>query len=237
LSSNYVYLKRIDVIDAKYFTEEVTEKWKDNILDSYDDVFHALKAIIDPVSPIKFYISKSLIEEVIVDAVIGLQKITNSTVHHVTFPNTFKIAAYLSYWWLRHKPVSIHYPNDYFLEYVQIKGTEGMDEACAEEVRQKAIWRLKHINELVAVQLVMTLIFRFDEVVCNDKECKRIQKLNPDSSFTNFEEMKDVIFQKLIYYLAYRPIAPKVIEHILEGYTFHPAWGLTGAQWTVADQL
>lgn len=39
------------------------------------------------------------------------------------------------------------------------------------------------------------------------------------------------MMQKLTYYFTYRAIAPKVIEHMLEGYAFHPAWGLTGPHW------
>ena len=40
------------------------------------------------------------------------------------------------------------------------------------------------------------------------------------------------IQRKLTYYFAYRALAPKMIEHILEAYTFHPAWGLTGPHWS-----
>jgi hypothetical protein len=223
------------VIDENLFTEKITSDWKEYLLNSYEDVFLKLKSRIDPSSPISFFISKSLIEEIIVDVVIGLKKITNSPAHHVRFPNAFKIAAHLSYWLVRHKPVSIHYPAAYFLENVKITGVEDADEKTAETERQKLIWRLKHINELVAVQLVMTFIFCLDKAVCGKKECKRIKKSDSNITFDDFEDMKAVILQKLTYYFAYRPITPKVIEHILEGYTFHPAWALTGRQWAVEE--
>jgi hypothetical protein len=232
---DYVFLKSVDVIDKDLFTEEVADKWKAHMLNSYEDVFHGIRERIDPISSIKFFVSKSLIEEVIVDAIIGLQKITNSKTHTVRFPNTFKVAAYLAYWWLRHKPVSIHYPNGYFLENVQIHSKKGQDAETIEKDRQKTIWRLKHINELIAVQIVMSFIFRFDKVVCSRKECKRVGKSDKNFSFDDFEVMKTVILQKLTYYFSYRPITPKVIEHILEGYTFHPAWGLTGKQWATEE--
>lgn len=226
---NFVFLTRIDVTDEK-FTREKIDYWKDHMINSYEDIYYALRKRIDPISPIRFFVSKSLIEEIIVDAVIGLKKITESPFHKVGFPNTFKVAAYLAYWWLRHKPVSIHYPNG-FLEDTQILGLKGLDIEKAERERQMLIWRLKHINELVAVQIAATFIFRFDKVVCKDKECKKIKKASCNFSFKDFEEMKMTILQKLTYYFSYRPITPKVIEHILEGYTFHPAWDLAGSHW------
>jgi len=231
---NYVYLKLVDVIDD-IFTEDITTEWKKRMLYSYSDVFKYFKTIIDPVSPIKFYVSKSLVEEVVVDAIIGLKKITGSTVHSVEFPNNFKIAAHLAYWWVRHKPVSIHYPQRVFLEDVKILVDEEMDNTAAENERQKLIWRLKHINELIAVQMVMLHIFDFSKPICGKKECNRLKKKDRNFPFHDFDEMKTIILQKLTYYFSYRPITPKVIEHILEGYTFHPAWSLTGNQWHPGD--
>jgi hypothetical protein len=229
---SFVFLTRVDVTDDK-FTKGKLDFWKDYMLDSYTDVFHALREKIDPVSPIRFFASKSLIEEVIVDAVIGLKKITDSPLHKVEFPNTFKIAAYLAYWWLRHKPVSVHYPNAFFLENTQVIVPDGQTTDKIEQERQMLIWRLKHINELIAVQIVANFIFRFDNAVCKDKECKKIKKANDNFLFKDFEEMKTTILQKLTYYFSYRPVTPKVIEHILEGYTFHPAWEFAGDHWNV----
>ena len=235
MADSYIFLKRVDVLDEKLFTDKVAEMWKNHMIDAYEDVFHGIKAKIDSSSPIKFFISKSLIEEVIVDAIIGLQKVTSSAIHSVHFPNTFKIAAYLAYWWVRHKPISIHYPSGYYLENIRIHVDTNMDDETAEKERQTLIWRLKHINELVAVQMTMSFIFRFDHTVCGHKECKKITKLNDNFGFENFEAMKTVVLQKLTYYFSYRPITPKVIEHILESYTFHPAWGLTGNLWAIEE--
>ena len=169
-----------------------------------------------------------LAEEVIADAVIGMRKVVEG-VHSVEEPNPFKEAAYLAYWWLRHKPVSIHYPkNNFSLESVQIVDGKYEDK---ENEQRKIVWRLKHINEVVAVQMVASYIFKFDKIVCENREYKRKKKANTNFCFDDFEEMKEAFLQKLTYYFAYRPITPKVIEHILEGYTFHPAWDLTGQFW------
>ncbi|MGN0486431.1 MAG: hypothetical protein ACI4GB_04290 [Acutalibacteraceae bacterium] len=230
----FVYIKSIDIYDDTVFTKERTLEWENHLLDSYEDVFLGIKAKIDPVSPVKFNINKALLDETIIDAVIGMRKITDSSFNSVEDPNSFKIAAYLAYWWLRHKPASVYYPDNFELNDVKIVGCPlGSDE---EYERQKLIWQLKHVNELVAVQTVFTYIFDFDVVLCDKRSCRRIKNAEKERfCFENFEEMKDVLFKKLTYYFAYRPITPKTIEHILEGYTFHPAWGLTGPQWNLDD--
>ena len=230
----FVYVKKIDVYDEKVFTVERADVWRDHIINCYEDVFKGLKKRIDNVSPIKFYMNESLLHETIIDAIIGMRKITGSKYNAIEDPNSFKIAAYLAYWWLRHKPVCIHYPSCYKLEEIQLNESEIVGDK--EEAKQKLIWQLKHINELVAVQMVCTYIFDFDTELCGEKQCKKIKKKEEERfCFESFEEMKAVLLKKLTYYFAYRTITPKVIEHILEGYTFHPAWGLTGPQWSLNE--
>lgn len=78
----------------------------------------------------------------------------------------------------------------------------------------------------------MTYIFDFDREICGECAYKRIQKEDGNKIiFDDFDDMKNKMFDKFIYYLSYRAIAPKVIEHVLEAYSFHPAWGLTGSHW------
>lgn len=85
--------------------------------------------------------------------------------------------------------------------------------------------------------MAATYIFDFSNVLCNNGHCELIkQKESNNFCFANFDEMRDIILSKLTYYFSYRALAPKTIEHFLEGYTFHPAWGLTGAQWADAQQ-
>lgn len=227
----FVYIKAIDVFDDSIFTRERADEWKTHILNSYKDVLKGLKRKIDNVFPIKFFVNPALLEETIIDAIIGMRKITDSQFSEVEDPNSFKIISYLAYWWLRHKPASIYYPNKP-LDSITI--TEEFAGEDKEYSKQKLIWQLKHINELVAVQMVCTYIFDFDTVLCGKRACNRIKyKEGENFCFESFEEMKDVLLRKLTYYFAYRAIMPKAIEHMLEGYTFHPAWGLTGPQWNL----
>ena len=225
----HVFYSFVDVIDDDdgVFTVSKAEQWRNHLLDSFEEVFKIMKAKIDPSSPVSFFPNRALVQETIFDAIIGMKKVVNSRSHTIESPNAFKIASYLAYWWLRHKPVSIHYPADYDLDNLQIIDNGYED---PEDEQRKTVWQLKHINELVAVQMVASYIFRFDKVLCGEKECKKVKK-EGHFCFSSFEEMKSEILQKLTYYFCYRAIAPKVIEHILEGYTFHPAWDLTGDLW------
>lgn len=170
-----------------------------------------------------------MINEVVGDAVIGMSKIIDKTPHPVEHPNAFKISAYLGYWFLRHKPISVLYPNEVDLNRIQV----------AQGVKTDAkylSWQLKHINESVAANIVTTFIFNFDQELCTSKCCTKIKKMNicdgkPAFFFDDFNHQRKIMIQKLTYYFTYRAIAPKVIEHILEGYAFHPAWHLTGPHW------
>lgn len=94
-----------------------------------------------------------------------MKKITDSSFNSVENPNAFKVAAYLSYWWLRHKPVCVYYPAGFELDDVNVYTRDKMNEEKLDEEQKKLAWQLKHINELVAVQLVSTYIFDFDNQV------------------------------------------------------------------------
>ena len=236
-NKKFVFLSKVNVFDEKVFTRERTDEWMDHIIESYQNIYDEFAKSLTPDTFIRFFLCGNLLEEVIIDAVIGMRKITDSAFNSIEDPNSFKIISYLAYWWMRHKPVSLHYPADQSLDTVQIRREPKQSDEDYEYCRQKMIWRLKHINELVAVQMVATYIFNFDKIICDRNECARVKQIElKNFCFADYDEMRDVILQKLLYYFCYRPIAPKIIEHMLEGYTFHPAWGLTGEQWAIAKQ-
>ncbi len=225
----------VDVLDDKVFTLSRANEWNDYIVDNYKLVFDRLKEIIDGTVPIKFSLNKLLLKETIVDAIIGMRKIVDSKNNSIEDPNSFKVASYLAYWWLRHKPIAIYYSED--IRADKVKAVRVGDESDEEyEQRCKRLyWQLNHINELVAVQFVINYIFDLDKELCGHKECTRIAKKDDKFSFVSFDDMKDVVLDKLLYYFSYRALAPKMIEHILEGYTLHPAWGYTGSHWDTGD--
>lgn len=230
-----VFYNYLTVYDDKVFTKQKGAKWATCLLNAYEDVFHGLRAQMNKECPISFQISYSLLEEVVTDAVIGMRKITESENNKVKEPNAFKVAAYLAYWWLRHKPVYLHHPGNFHLDAATASpaALEGKDENEQKRATEILRWKLKHINELVAVQFVYTYIFDFSKIVCDRKEEKTVKRAEQERfPFEGFEDMRQELIDKLTYYFSYRAIAPKVIEHILEAYTFHPAWSLTGNLWS-----
>lgn len=236
MSKKYVYYDFVDVYDDKIFTRDRANEWRSYIVEAYKSVYKGMRNKLDLSVPIQFSVNKSLLEESIIDAIIGMRKIVDSKNNSVEDPNSFKIISYLSYWWLRHKPISVHYPRDYDIRNIIIKRNENEHDNVYEKRKLNTIWQLKHMNELVAVHMVLHYIFDFDTVVCDDKRCRKVNELNNGKlCFANFDDMCKAIQKKLTYYFSYRTLAPKVIEHILEAYTFHPAWGLTGEHWISAN--
>ena len=127
----------------------------------------------------------------------------------------------------------VQYPLYYDIRKATVKRCEGETSEQYDERCRNIVWQLKHMNELVAVQMVMHYIFDTNRVVCNKNSCNRVKRKNGDKfCFDTFDDMYAAILKKLTYYFAYRALAPKMIEHVLEAYTFHPAWELTGSHWS-----
>jgi hypothetical protein len=203
----FVNVKMLDDSDT-IFTESEIWELKNYMLDSYEIIFHYMKAKIAPASPYKFFISISMLDEVITDAILSIKQVIKNKSLSVENLNPFNIAAHLAYWWLHHKPVSIHYPNNLSLDDVQIidGDCENMDEK-----RQNIIWKLKHINELIAVQISTCYVFNFENCLC-----RKTEEVNNDTCCIGFEKMKTLVLQKLSYYFAYKTVTPKMLEYILK---------------------
>ncbi|MEZ3453270.1 MAG: hypothetical protein K1W17_02765 [Oscillospiraceae bacterium] len=227
---NCIKIEHVKITNGDFFTSERLAEWRIFIAKCCRDVCEGLIKKVDPKCFVSYFLSEALVDEVVGDAVIGMAKIINKTPHHVEHPNAFKIAAYLGYWFLRHKPISILYPDSVDLNRIQVAAGVKID-------AEYLSWQLKHINELVAVNIVTTFIFDFEHELCNNRQCSAIKKQNvfdgePAFPFNDFNQQRQIIMQKLTYYFTYRAIAPKIIEHMLEGYAFHPAWYLTGSHWS-----
>lgn len=227
----YISYSEVPVYDTDFFTKDRAKKWKNYFTICYDEIRIKLKNKMDSTCMIEFFLDYFLLRETIIDAIIGMKKIVDSNNNKVEKPNNFKLASYLSYWWLRHKPVSLHYPKDFDLnkDIAILNGDEND--------RKKLVWQLKHINEIVAVNFAVTFLFDFQNQIYKDSLCNELKRNKYTYfDFESFDEMRQVMMDKLTYYFCYRAIAPKIIEHILEGYTFHPAWALTGPHWRINDE-
>lgn len=234
---NCMRIDYVKITNDDFFTKDRLAEWRVFIAKCCYDICEGIIAKVDPECRISYFLSKSLLNEVVGDAVIGMSKIIDKTPHPIEHPNAFKVAAYLGYWFLRHKPVSVLYPVDVDLDEIKVAPN------CKTDAKHLS-WQLKHINEAVAVNMVTTFIFNFENELCTQKQCDAIKKGNTVDGnscfvFDNFNQQRQIMMQKLMYYFTYRAIAPKVIEHMLEGYAFHPAWGLTGAHWntTMTEKL
>ena len=231
-SVNCMKIDYVNITNGDFFTKERLSEWRVYIAKCCLDVCEGWISKVDPKHHVQYFLSKTLLNEVVGDAVIGMSKIIDKTPHPIEHPNAFKIAAYLSYWFLRHKPISILYPQSVDLDKIEVAA------GCQIDAKYLS-WQLKHINEAVAVNMATTYIFDFDKELCSISHCDRIKKENiydgyPAFGFDDFTQQRRIMTQKLTYYFAYRAIAPKVIEHMLEGYAFHPAWHLTGAHWNTS---
>lgn len=229
---NCMQIDYVKITNDDFFTKERLSDWRLFISKCCLDICEGLIAKVNPKNHVSYFLSEALLNEVIGDAVIGMSKIIDKTPHPIEHPNAFKIASYLGYWFLRHKPISVLYPSNVDLNNLELAPNVETD-------AKYLSWQLKHINESVAVNIVTTFIFDFDQEVCTQKQCESIKKKNicngePAFAFVDFSQQRKVLLQKLTYYFTYRAIAPKVIEHMLEGYAFHPAWALTGTHWNTS---
>lgn len=231
MNEGRIYFDKLAVADD-IFTKEKMLSWEQDLMESYESILKMFLSKMDPESPVAFAMNPSLLDDAIVDAVLGLKKITQSTNNTVDEPNTFKIVAYVTYWFLRHKPIQIFLTSGAWVEDVTVANSKDYNEIELQEANNVLAWKIKHINEYVAVTFALSNVFNYDIKIFNDKDFNRIKTVQADRiPFDSFEEMTDALVDKLIYYLSYRAIAPKIIEHFLEGYTYYPNYGLTDEHW------
>ncbi len=218
-----------------FFTQELFKKWYDELYDCAQYTVDTFKEkSLGHLLGVDYNLNPILLREVIYDAIIGLKKIVKSDNNRVERPSAFKIAAHLGYWIIRHKPVIFLC----FDDGIDIRDYTFMPEIeSSDEKRKATIWEMKHINELFATNFMLRYIFDTNDkkVICKSRELKKFQDTGT-YCFHSFQEMGDVIADLLKYHLAYRSISPEVLEHVLEGYTLHPVWQMTGNLWTDPDE-
>jgi len=212
-SSENHALYKMDLFNDAFFSESEVWGWKYHMLNSYEDIFKGMKAKIVHDSPYKFFISISIFDEVIIDAILNMMKEIKDKGSIIKNLTSFKIASHLAYWWLRHKPVSILYPSNFSLDDVQINDGDYEDK---EEERQKTIWKLKHINELIAVQISATYVFNFENCLCVKNGKIKPKNANKKYCCIDFEKTRKMVLQKLSYYFSYKTITTEILEYILK---------------------
>ena len=202
-------------------SEEKADEWSNFLIDAYEDIFNSFIGKISTDSPIVFSINHSLVREVVEDAANDLSKINEYYV--VAEPNPFALFAYLAYWWMRHKPAEITHPENYDIEMIKLSEKEKENKNIREiKTSTKTLhWKLKHINELVAVQLICSFIF---QIKIGAYITTKRNMINQGDEFSHlcFEDMIEDMMEELLYYFAYRPLELKAIETIIESYPIYP---------------
>lgn len=219
-------LKAFDEDKNGFFTEEKFKEWYNLLLDFTLESIDELMSLTGAINGFTYELNKTLLREVIYDAMIGLKTIVVSKHNTVHQPNPFKIAAYLGYWFLRHKPILFRAESDLKLETLKFN----LDEDD-EDDRNAIIFEMKHLNEVTVARFILRYIFNLNgKPMCDNKTCKRIKKCG-NFCFDDFSDMFMTLFYKLVYHLCYRELSPKIIEHFLEAYTLHPHLPCTNDLW------
>ena len=209
----------LPVLDDAFFTEARFKKWYNILLSFAGETINLLCDDIGNIDGIDFEINHVLLKEVVYDAMIGLKTIVVSDNNTIEQPNPFKIAAYLGYWFLRHKPIIFRVEKNIEIENIVLSPE------IDENQRNYIISDIKHLNEVAVTHFLLRYIFKTDskKPVCG-KLCYLNVKNTGNFCFDSFDDMFETIYDKLKYYLTYRAISPKTIEHFLEAYTLHPVF-------------
>lgn len=225
-----VTVTKLSVLDDVFFTEERFREWYNILLNFASDAINILYDEIGNIDGVTFEINQVLLKEVIYDAIIGLKTIVVSDNNTIKEPNPFKIAAYLGYWFLRHKPIIFRASKDLDIDNIVLHTNIDTNQKYC------IILDIKHINEIAVSRFLLRYIFDIDSHPVCGKLCFKNVKKNGNFYFDNFNDMMETIYEKLKYYLTYREISPKIIEHFLEAYTLHPYFPYTCNLWDVENE-
>lgn len=231
MGSGSITSEELRVLDEGFFNKQRFIEWHNMLLDFAGESIKILQEQIGNIEGVSYNINPVLLREVVYDAMIGLKTIVASENNTVESPNPFKIAAYLGYWFLRHKPILFIVANNTDVDSLTFES----DESGA--LRKDIIIDMKHINELTVAHFVLRYIFEIenDNPICGQR-CLRKVKKTGTFCFDDFDEMLNAIYEKLKYHLTYRAVSPKTLEHFLEAYTLHPYLPYTSDLWNTNDE-
>ncbi len=230
MNCNSVFADSLPVLDDEFFTEERFQEWYNTLLEFAGETINILREETGNISGISFEINTVLLQEVVYDAMIGLKTIVISDNNTVKAPNPFKVASYLGYWFLRHKPIIFRVEKN--LNINEVIFPSDVDENSKKDI----IVEIKHLNEVAVARFLLRYIFKLEspKPICDNRRFNKI-KSTGCVYFNSFPEMLNTIYEKLKYHLTYRDISPKTIEHFLEAYTLHPYMPYTCDLWNTQE--
>lgn len=229
MSCGCVFADELSVLDDDFFNEERFKEWYNILLSFAGETINELRDRTGNIDGVLYEINTVLLKEVVYDAMIGLKTIVVCDNNEVKAPNPFKIASYLGYWFLRHKPIIFRAVKDIDIDQLAFPPN------VSEQQRKDIIFDMKHLNEVAATRFLLRYIFDMNKKPVCGKICYLNAKNKGNFYFDSFSEMLAIIYEKLKYYLTYRAISPKTIEHFLEAYTLHPYLPYTCDLWNTKE--
>jgi len=149
-------------------------------------------------------LNESLFDQAIIDAIEDMKRLINF--HPTKTPNAIKEAAYIAYWWLQRKPLTLS--DSIIVSKLNISAENKL--------------RLIFMNEYFLLAYIEMKVFDFSKdakPVCN----------NP--KIIKFETQWKQARRYILYFLVYRTKSPKSIEALLVTSTLHPIRALTDDFW------
>jgi hypothetical protein len=145
-------------------------------------------------------ISENLLDQVIVDTIEDLKRLVDF--HPTRNPNTIKEVAYITFWWLKRKPLFI------------------VDDISKLKINSAVKAKLNFINELFLIPYIEQRIFDFTkDIICKNRKIKEFE--------AQWEQAREYIR----YFLQYRADSAKSIEAFIVTSTLHPIRALTDKFW------
>lgn len=157
---------------------------------------------------ISIKVSEVLLKQALIDAFDDLARITQ---YHITDdPNPIKEAAYISYWFIKRKPIIV------------------LDEDVVfnNEINDIGKMRLMFLNEEFCIKLLIGETFPDYKI---RQDCALFQ--------TKADEQIKIFKRTLLYYLVYRLESPKSLEAILLSLTIFPIWEVNPIIWDNPEKL
>lgn len=203
--------ERLGKSDRKVSFQQKFEITYKKILSSID---RQVKAINEQLSSkkaskkINVQVSEMLLKQSLIDAFDDLARLTQ---YHITDdPNPIKEMAYISYWFIKRKPIVIMNEEAIF----------------SNEINDMFKMRLEFLNEEFCIRLLIGAIFPNYTI---KKEFE---------SYKDIANNQIRVFKRsLLYYLVYRLDSPKSLESILLSMTILPTWEIEPIIWANLDEL
>lgn len=210
---------RIEVAND-VFTSERMNRWGSDLLFSYRAILELINKELDPASSVSLYMNLSLVDDSIIAAVTGLNKIMNESNITGKEPDRTTIVAYIMYWFLRRRPIQIICPPGKWIEDVNVKKLPSYSDNEFNEASQELARKIKYINEYTAVTFALSNLIDYDKLCSAEEDFRKLKEIQGKTiPYDSINEMVDAIVEKLLDMVSIRQFNVKNIVDVLKEYT------------------